>query len=187
MIQYLALLRGINVGGKNLIKMSDLKKCFEDTGFTDVSTYIQSGNVIFKTGQEDKVKLAVRIEKELSARFSYVSKIVLLTHDQLDTIVREAPAGFGLSQDEFRYDVIFLRDELSPDKVMGNVKIKEGVDTAYAGSLTLYFSRLISKASQSRLSYLITLPIYQNMTIRNWNTTKGLLDVMNTKSGLGPP
>jgi len=63
--QYITLLRGINVGGNNIIKMTDLKSCFEDMGFTGVSTYIQSGNVIFFSGEQDKAKLTTKIEKEL--------------------------------------------------------------------------------------------------------------------------
>jgi uncharacterized protein (DUF1697 family) len=56
-VQYLALLRGINVGGKNIIKMADLKACFESLGFSDVVTYIQSGNVLFKSADKDKVEV----------------------------------------------------------------------------------------------------------------------------------
>jgi uncharacterized protein (DUF1697 family) len=68
---YVALLRGINVGGKNIIKMETLKQCFVDMGFSDVKTYIQSGNVIFKTQKSDKlVHFApyLRNEQKLSAK-----------------------------------------------------------------------------------------------------------------------
>ena len=72
---YVALLRGINVGGKNIIKMVDLKSCFETMGFSDVITYIQSGNIIFKTPEENKYVLTQQIEKGLSEQFNYQSKI----------------------------------------------------------------------------------------------------------------
>jgi uncharacterized protein (DUF1697 family) len=177
--QYLALLRGINVGGNNIIKMVDLKTCFEKIGFTNVLTYIQSGNVIFKSEEKNKTKLTNHIEKALSACFDYKSKIVLITHNQLETIVNEAPKGFGCKPDKYRYDVIFLKDNLTPNELINSIKRKEGVDTANVGNLTLYFSRLISKAGQSHLKYIITLPAYQNMTVRNWNTSKMLLEMMN--------
>ena len=61
---------------------------------------------------------------------------------------------------------------------MRSVTTKEGVDQAFAGNGVLYFSRLISKAAQSRISRIITMPVYQSMTIRNWNTTTKLLDMM---------
>ncbi|MDD2284537.1 MAG: DUF1697 domain-containing protein [Paludibacter sp.] len=77
MSQYLALLRGINVGGKNIIKMSELQACFEGMNLTDVQTYIQSGNVIFKSSEQDRIKLSARIEQVLTLKFRYTSKIAL--------------------------------------------------------------------------------------------------------------
>lgn len=180
--QYLALLRGINVGGKNIIKMADLKACFESLGFSDVVTYIQSGNVLFKSTDRDKAKLTNRIEKELSKRFDYPSRLVTVTHEELKKTVHSAPRGFGGEPDKFRYDVIFLKEPLTPKEAMKSVSTKEGVDEAYAGERVLYFSRLISRAAQSRLTRIILLPIYQSMTIRNWNTTTKLLALMEKEN-----
>jgi len=177
-IQYLALLRGINVGGNNIIKMADLKVCFENMGFTDVATYIQSGNVLFKSAEKDKANLANKIETALSERFTYKARMVVVTHKELEKAVKGAPRGFGKDVDKYRYDVIFLKEPLTPTEAMKNVSAKEGVDNAYAGKYVLYFSRLISKASQSHLTKIIKLPVYQNMTIRNWNTTTKLLALM---------
>jgi uncharacterized protein (DUF1697 family) len=172
---YLALFRGINVGGNNIIKMVDLKSSFTNMGFEDVETYIQSGNVLFKYGESDKVALTNKIEKQLSDDFNYNSKIVLITLSQLKAIVEKAPPGFGSAPDEYRYDVIFLKEPLTTVEAMESIKIREGVDNVYPGKNVIYFSRLISRASQSYLSKIITLPVYKKMTIRNWNTTTKLL------------
>lgn len=180
--QYLALLRGINVGGNNIIKMADLKACFENMGFTEVVTYIQSGNVLFRSAEKDKTKLTRKIEQVLSERFSYKSRLVVVARKELKKVVVEAPKGFGKELDKHRYDVIFLKEPLTSGEAMKNVSIKEGVDNAYAGASVLYFSRLISKASQSHLTKIIKLPVYQNMTIRNWNTTTKLLALMEKES-----
>ncbi|RPH29677.1 MAG: DUF1697 domain-containing protein [Bacteroidales bacterium] len=176
--QYLALLRGINVGGNNIIKMADLKACFESMGFANVITYIQSGNVLFKSAEQDKAKLTVDIENKLSNSFNYQSKIVLVTHEQLHVVVKDAPNGFGLNPDEYRYDVLFLKEPLTSSEAIKSVKARDGVDSAYTGNDVLYFSRLISKAGKSYLTKIISLPIYKNMTIRNWNTTTKLLELM---------
>ena len=177
--QYLALLRGINVGGNNIIKMVDLKACFESIGFTNVVTYIQSGNILFNSEEQDNVKLTKKIENKLSDSFSYKSKIVLVTYNQLETIIRNAPETFGVNPDEFRYNVLFLKYPLTSEEAIKSVKIKEGVDNAYSGKDVLYFSQLISKAGQSYLTKIISHPVYQNMTIRNWNTTTKLFGLMN--------
>ena len=176
--RYLALLRGINVGGKNIIKMADLKASFEEMGFSNVLTYIQSGNVLLRSDENDKIALTARIEQGLSRRFDFDAKIVMVSQNELTAIVRDAPMGFGEDDEKFRYDVIFLKEPLTPKEAMESVKVREGVDTAHAGKQALYFSRLISRASQSHLTKIIGTPVYQNMTIRNWNTTTKLLALM---------
>jgi uncharacterized protein (DUF1697 family) len=181
-VQYLALLRGINVGGKNIIKMADLKASFESMGFSDVRTYIQSGNVVFVTSEKDNAKLTDRIEKALSKRFNYTSRLVLVAHPEMKKIVAGAPKGFGDDPDTYRYDVIFLKEPLTPAKAMEQVSVREEVDQAYKGKYVLYFSRLVSRATQSHLNKIILLPMYQNMTIRNWNTTTRLLAIMNKEN-----
>lgn len=177
MNQYVALLRGINVGGKNLIKMTALKASFEELGFEDVRTYIQSGNVLFRaTGSS--AKLTKEIEGALSKTFNYESRVVVRSLKQMKDIVAHAPTGFGSDPATYRYDVIFLKEPLTAAKAMKSVRTKEGVDQAWAGKGVLYFSRLISKATESYLARIITMPVYQNMTIRNWNTTTKLLNMM---------
>jgi uncharacterized protein (DUF1697 family) len=177
-IQYLALLRGINVGGKNIIKMVDLKACFESMGLLNVVTYIQSGNVLFQSDEKDKKVLTDKIEKGLSKTFKYEARLVIISYKELRDIVNEAPRGFGKDAETYRYDVIFLKEPLTSKEAMKSVKIKEGVDSAHAGKDALYFSRLIAKASSSYLTKIIGLPVYKNMTIRNWNTTTKLLAMM---------
>jgi uncharacterized protein (DUF1697 family) len=66
---------------------------------------------------------------------------------------------------------------------MGSVTAKDGVDRVFAGSGALYFSRLIRKASQSYLPRLVSMPVYKQMTIRNWNTATRLLDIMEAGGG----
>lgn len=176
--QYLVLLRGINVGGKNIIKMADLKAGFEEMGFLNVFTFIQSGNVLFQSEEKDKAVLINKIEKGLSKRFDFLARVVVISHKELTAIVRDAPNGFGKDEKKFRYDVIFLKEPLTSKEAMKSVRVREGVDTAHAGKQALYFSRLISRASQSYLTKIIGMPVYQNMTIRNWNTTTKLLALM---------
>ena len=185
MSRYVALLRGINVGGKNLLKMSALKACFEQHGFRDVATYIQSGNVLFTSTGSERHKLAHRIEDLLTATFTYRASVVLRTRKQLQDIVGRAPHGFGAHPARYRYDVLFLKEPLTASTAMKSVLVKPGVDQAHAGVGVVYFSRLISKASQSRLSRLVALPIYRSITIRNWNTTTTLLRMMEGRDTPG--
>ncbi|MCY4583389.1 MAG: DUF1697 domain-containing protein [Chloroflexi bacterium] len=175
---YVALLRGINVGGKNVINMAELRHCFEVEGFGEVATYIQSGNVIFRSTLSEAGSLSARIEGMLAAAFEYQAKVVLASLPQMRAVVAEAPAGFGYRPDMHRYDALFLRSPLTATAAMEFVLTRTGVDEAWAGNGVLYFSRLIARASQSYLSRLASMPVYQSMTIRNWNTTTKLLQMM---------
>jgi uncharacterized protein (DUF1697 family) len=181
--QYLALLRGINVGGKNIIRMSDLKACFEANKLENVLTYIQSGNVLFEATESDPVKLVKRVENALSNAFStYKGRIVLCSHAKLKQIVLKAPKGFGTEPQSYRYDVIFLRAPLTAPEAMKSVPAKHGVDEAFIGPDVLYFSRLTARASQSHLARIVALPVYKDMTIRNWNTTTRILSLMDSRT-----
>jgi len=176
---YLALLRGINVGGNNIIKMADLKTCFETMGFTDVATYIQSGNVIFSSDEVDQMKLEAHIEKALSETFNYSSRVVVISYQQLKAIVENTPDGFGLYPETHKYDVVFLKNPLTAESALNEVVARKEVDSVFAINGVLYFSRTIANLTKSYLSKIITLPIYKFMTIRNWNTTSKLLALMD--------
>jgi len=175
-VQYLALLRGINVGGKNLVKMSELRDALEQMGLTEVQTYIASGNFIFRAPRQPRAKLAERLEAELSRKFGLELKLVLLTHAQLQRVVDEAPRGFGADSD--RCDVVFLRAPLTVKRAVAAMETKEGVDRLWAGAGVIYFSRLAEKASSSRMGRVVGKPEYKSMTIRSWSTATKLLALM---------
>lgn len=179
-ITYLALLRGINVGGNNIIKMIDLKSCFEKMGFEKVKTYIQSGNVIFQSSEKNSEKLTAQIEKTLSKQFNYHGRAVVVSQQQLKNILKQAPAKFGSNPEKYRYNFLFLKPPLTAAEAFPQLSIKPGVDEAHFSKSepVLYFQNLIAKATSSHLSKIIKLPIYKNLTIRNWNTTTKLAKLM---------
>jgi uncharacterized protein (DUF1697 family) len=173
---YVALLRGVNVGGKNAVKMAELRAHFEEMGFADVATYINSGNVLFRAPRRKRAELAARLEGELTRRFGIELKAVLLTEAQLRDVVDSAPLGSGgFGADTHRSDVIFIREPLTVKRAMAAIELKEGVDRAWAGKGVVYFSRLDARASSSRLNRFAVSPEYQDTTIRSWSTTTKLL------------
>ena len=177
---HIALLRGINVGGKNIIKMGQLKQVFCDMGFSDVKTYIQSGNVIFRTLESDTLKLTIGIENQMQKNFSSEIKTLVLTADDLARIVENAPENFGTEPEKFRYDVWFLLPPITVNGLVSNLCLREGVDFLQVGKNVIYTSRLTSQMSKSYFSKIMQTPLYKNFTIRNWNTTTTLLELINT-------
>ena len=139
--QYVALLRGINVGGRNKVAMADLRSAFEAHGYGAVRTYIQSGNVLFESSAPART-LETDIEGVLERRFGVPLVVVVRSHTQLGTVVDDAPTGFGASPDTYHSDTLFLKAPLTAKQAMKVVELREGVDQAWPGRGVLYFSRL---------------------------------------------
>lgn len=99
---YIALLRGINVGGKAKLKMANLKLLFEDLGFKDVATYIQSGNVVFAA--ENGIGLEEKISKEIKSKFGFEVPVLVKTAAEIDTILKDCP--FEKDKKEASYFVL---------------------------------------------------------------------------------
>jgi uncharacterized protein (DUF1697 family) len=177
-MKYLALLRGINVGGNNIIKMTDLQKAFKDIGLNSVQTYIQSGNVIFESAETDKSLLTQEIESKLSTTFNYTSKIILIDNLQFKQIIEEAPIEFGFDQENYKYDFVFVKEPITSADVFTHIKVRDDVDKASCGTFALYFTRLTALSSRSYLTKLISLPIYKQLSIRNYNTTTKLYEII---------
>lgn len=178
---YIALLRGINVGGNNIVKMTELVACFEKLGFVGVVTYIQSGNVVFQSEERRAEQLVVLIEKQLIQNFGREIPVVVISLQELREAVEEAPRGFGKKPEEYRYDVIFLKPALSADDVIEKVPVNPDVDQVWSGKRVVYYSRLIALSTKSRMSKIVSMPMYKNMTIRNWKTTISLLALAESK------
>lgn len=171
--RYVALLRGINVGGKNKVPMTDLREVFETAGHAAVSTYIQSGNVLFRSPTSGAV-LEKEIEAALEERFGVPLVVVVRSLRQVRTVVEKAPPGFGSEPDTFHSDVVFLRAPLTPAQAMAVVKLRDGVDQAWAGNGVVYFQRLSAQRTKSRMGQIVGTPEYKLMTIRSWKTTTTL-------------
>jgi uncharacterized protein (DUF1697 family) len=172
--RYVALLRGINVGGRNAVAMADLRDAFESHGCTSVSTYIQSGNVLFDS-EIPRRSLEAEIESLLERSLGLPLTVVVRSHRQLRGIVRDAPDGFGQEPERFHSDVVFLKAPLTSRQAMEVVELRDGVDQAWPGAGVLYFARLSERRTQSRLNRIMGTPQYRRMTGRNWSTTTKLL------------
>jgi uncharacterized protein (DUF1697 family) len=178
-MKYVVLLRGINVGGKNKLPMTSLKKCLEDLGFQNVSTYIASGNVILESDKPAN-EIKAQIEEALPKRFKVdneVVKVLVLTRNQLQGIIDNKPEGFGEEPEKYHSDAIFLINS-DAKLVMPLFSPREGVDEVWPGQGVIYSQRLSSQRTKSRLSKIMSTPAYKSMTIRNWNTTTKLLEIM---------
>jgi uncharacterized protein (DUF1697 family) len=179
-MKFVALLRGINVGGKNKVPMAELKACFEELGCENVRTYIASGNVIFKSNKSS-VELTEEIQEALPKKFMLDSELItilILSQDQLKKVINQAPKGFGTEPGKYHSDTIFLIG-IPSDEAFKIFNPKEGVDKVWQGDLAIYSQRLSALRTKSRLNRIMSNPLYKQMTIRSWATTAKLLELMN--------
>jgi uncharacterized protein (DUF1697 family) len=174
---YVALLRGINVGGNNILPMKDLAEMFAKAGCDGARTYIQSGNVIFCAGPKIAPRLPDLIGGQIAKRFGFTSPVVLRTVEQIGAVIRDNPfLKAGASENELH--VLFLADlpaakniaELNPDR--------SPPDTFTVLGQEVYL-RLPNGAGKTKLtnqyfdSKLATIG-----TQRNWRTVTKLFELM---------
>lgn len=175
MVKYIALLRGINVGGKNTVPMLQLKELFVHYGFRDVITYINSGNIIFTSDNSDELRLKQECETLIANEFSLMIPVTIISVDNLADALAHAPSWWDNDKDA-KHNAIFIIPPATADMVftqVGTAKPEyEKVD--YYGRL-IFWSAPIITFSRTRWSKVVGSAIYNNITIRNANTVKQLL------------
>ena len=176
---YVVLLRGINVGGKNIVPMAGLRSRLEELGFSNVATYIASGNVVLAS-DKPVAEIQAQIEAALTKNFKLHSdliKVLVLTRKQLQAVVDKKPEGFGDQPAKYNSDAIFLMG-IDAAEAMRVFDPREGVDTVWPGQGVIYSQRLSVERTKSRLNKIMASPLYKSMTVRNWNTTVKLLELL---------
>jgi uncharacterized protein (DUF1697 family) len=176
---YTILIRGINVGGRNLVPMAELQKCLEGLGYGSVSTYIASGNA-FVTSDKNSDDVKSQIEQALPKYFRLDGdqvKVLVLTRAQLQAVVDRKPLGFGDEPKKYHSDVVFLIG-IGASEAMAVFDPREGVDRIWLGDCVIYSQRLSALRTRSRLSKIVGTPAYQSMTVRTWGTVNKLLEIM---------
>ena len=174
---FVALLRGVNVGGKNMISMSSLKKSFEEMGFTGVATYINSGNIIFKSKEADARKLETKIEQMLLRDYELDSKVVVRSLSEMEKLVQSLPRNWE-GDSEWRYNVIFLRHSIDSEEILTEIEIKKDIEKLLYRPGALLWSVQVSEVTRTSWAKLPSRKIYKDMTVRNPNTTRKLYELM---------
>ena len=173
------LLRGINVGGKNPVPMARLREVLGELGYEDVATYIASGNVILRSDHKPE-RIKREIEGALPKAFKLHTEnlaVHVLTAAQVHAVVANRPKGFGDEPGTYHSDAIFLMG-ISATDAMAAFDPREGVDSVWPGKGVIYSQRLSVQRTKSRLNKVMSSPLYQSMTIRNWATTTKLAELV---------
>jgi uncharacterized protein (DUF1697 family) len=178
---FVALLRGVNVGGNNMISMRSLKESFENLGFVNVSTYINSGNIIFQSKEADPRKLERKIEQMLSSDYQLDSKVVLRSLSEMEKLMNDLPRSWN-EDSSWRYNVIFLRYSIDSEKILTELPANSDIEQVVYRPGALLWSTQATQMSQSQLGKLSSRKTFRDMTVRNLNTTRKLYELMKKAS-----
>jgi uncharacterized protein (DUF1697 family) len=175
-MRYVALLRGINVGGNNKVAMAELRETVARIGGEDVRTHINSGNVIFDHRGRSPTRMATKVEQAIAEDLGVEIKVLVITAPELARIAGEIPSSWTNDR-TMRTDVIFLWDEVDTPEVIGDLPVRDGVDeVTYVPGAVLW--RIDSAdRNKSGKGKLVGSAIYRSMTIRNVNTVRKLVEL----------
>lgn len=190
---YVALLRGINVGGNNKVDMKRLKLAFEQAGMQQVVTYINSGNIVFswtegapggesfsgelQQEQEHKHRLALLLEDVILREFSLPIRVVIRSLPDIRGVIRALPETWA-NDDTMKGDVMFLWAEEDGPEVLDKLTIKPEIDRVIYVPGAVLWSVNREHATRSGIQKLIGTKLYGLMTVRNVNTARKIHQLM---------
>jgi uncharacterized protein (DUF1697 family) len=173
----ISLLRGVNVGGHNKIKMQSLRALYESLDLQDAQTYVQSGNVVFRTKERDLGRLSKRIEDGIEERFGFRPDVIVRTSSELRDVIARNPFVKRRAMDPSKLLVTFLATEPSPearDKVL-NIDTHPEELHVDGRELYIYFPNGMARP---KLSWMAIVKMLKTTgTGRNWNTVSKLLEL----------
>jgi uncharacterized protein (DUF1697 family) len=176
-VRYVALLRGINVGGKTLVKMAELRACLETLGLDHVSTYIASGNVLFETDTDDADALATTIEAAIEERFELPVKVVVLDRRAYARIVKAIPKPW-IGDKALRANVAFVRPGTDAKAVVRDLEPDPAIEEVRAINGAILWATRRDALNRSVMRKLIAGAAYKELTVRNLNTTLKLDELL---------
>lgn len=176
---YLALLRGVNVGGKSIIKMAELRGALEQAGFSNVRTYIQSGNVFFDAETQDTTALAQKIEQVLAHDFTLPVGVAVFSKQMWQAVIDQAPKTWG-ADTAWKHNLLVLLPSTTVDVVIKAVgELKPDIEAMTVGPGVLYQSLSWEKFGRTTGGKLASNPIYKQITVRSYNTAVKLLGLFD--------
>lgn len=174
---YVALLRGINVGGANKVDMRQLKTVFEGAGMTSVATYINSGNVVFSSKIRVRSRLVGLLEKAIAKRFSFTVRVLVRDLKSMRAVVKALPSHWT-NDETMKCDVMFLWDDIDRPSIVNELPTKPEIDDLRYASGALIWRVDRMNVTKSGMMRLVGTPLYKQMTVRNCNTARKLLELM---------
>lgn len=174
---YIALLRGINVSGQKKIQMADLIKMFEDLGFTEVETYIQSGNVVFRSDHTDRTGLISLIKEKIIKIFRFEVEVIIVTKEELINIRDNNPFLKDSSKDIDKFYITFISAKPTDERIENLKSFDYSPEEYILDDTIIYFyaANGYGRAKMNNNFFESKLKVFA--TTRNWKTVNELVDM----------
>ena len=183
MTHYALLVRGINVGGKNKVVMSQLRQELTELGVEKVDTYINSGNIFF-TSTDAKAQLVEKLEDFFAVHYPFIQSFSLLSQEDYEEEVENLPAWW--TKDLARKDVLFYTEGLNVEQVIEKVgSLKLESEVLHFGRLAIFWGKFSEESYYATAyhKYLLKMPFYRNITIRNAKTFDKIGQMLKNNKG----
>jgi len=174
MSDYIALLRGINVGGRNPLPMAELRAWLEELDCQDVRTYIQSGNAVFRTGRADTATLAHELRVRIMARHGFATQVLVISRDDLVTAIRENP----YPTDDGRALHLYFLESAPDDPDLAKLASLRAATEAFDLRGTVLYLHAPDGIGRSKLAAQVDGCLGVPATARNWNTVRKLAEMV---------
>jgi uncharacterized protein (DUF1697 family) len=177
-MNYIALLRGINVSGKNIIKMVELTAMMEALKFKSVKTYIQSGNVVFSDTEKDTLKLEIKIKAAILKTFGHTVPVLVIEASVFNGLIKKNPYLKEAKSDSAFWHVTFLSDAPEPEKIKLLQSIDFGSTTFKYLGKAIYLYTPDGYGNTKLSNAFIENKLKVSATTRNWKTMLTLQDTL---------
>jgi uncharacterized protein (DUF1697 family) len=175
-MRYIALLRGINVGGNTMIKMADLKSCFEGLGFKNVVSYINSGNLAFDATKATEEKICTKIEKAVEKEFGKAIPVMIREQSSINKVLENNPFH-GAYETHKQMHVLFMKEEMPKDK-SAQLKAASTEQEQFEVIDREIYALLKGGMAESLMGRgLIEKQFKVSVTARNWRTVEKLAEL----------
>ena len=179
MKRYIALLRGVNISGKNKVPMAELKRGFEALGVMEVRTWLNSGNVIFSSAEADATALTDRVESMIQREFGLDIPVFIITQEELADILRHAPDWWGTENQEIYDNLIFILPPAAFPEVYHEIGApKEGLEQIQEYRSVVFWS--FSRKDYQKTNWwpkTARADIGSKLTIRTANTVRKIAGI----------
>ena len=179
MRRYIALLRGINISGKNKVPMAELKQVFEELRYTEVKTYLNSGNVVFSCEEDDTAEMTSRIEEMVKQRFGLDLPVFVIAREELEDILQHSPDWWGTENKEIYDNLIFMMPPASFQDVYEEIGApKAGLEQIEPYKEAIFWS--FSRKEYQKTNWwpkTASAEIRSKLTIRTANTVRKIVSL----------